>query len=264
MPERHLPVRPDLEQLRHQAKDLLRAMHHGDASALSDLAHYHPERIDAAATRLSDAQLVLARSYGAPSWMRLVQSCELIDAIWRDDRAAVRELVTKNPDLLTENAGIGNKNWGPPMTYAANLGRDAIIAVLYMLGARDVASALDRATLQGQVETARKLHGLLETPIVADELLGGPAYTLSTSGTAFALELGARVVDERGRPIAPVDVVLETDSRKPADKHAILEMYVKHGLVLPDTPTMALHRGRIDLLERHLSADRGLLSRRFS
>jgi len=33
-------------------------------------------------------------------------------------------------------------------------------------------------------------------------------------------------------------------------------MYVEHGLELPDTPTMALHRGRIDLLEEHLRRDR--------
>jgi ankyrin repeat protein len=36
------------------------------------------------------------------------------------------------------------------------------------------------------------------------------------------------------------------------------------GLALPDTPTMAVHRGRIDLLDRHLSANPGLLSHHFS
>jgi hypothetical protein len=61
-----------------------------------------------------------------------------------------------------------------------------------------------------------------------------------------------------------VSVVLETDSRKPAEKHAILDMYVRHGLELPDTPVMALHRGRIDLLEAHLSQDPGLLGRTFT
>ena len=34
--------------------------------------------------------------------------------------------------------GIGNNNWGPPMSYAANLGRDRIIRLLYDLGARDL------------------------------------------------------------------------------------------------------------------------------
>ena len=54
MPERHFPVRPDLTQLKHQAKDLLRAMRQSDPSA-----------------KLSGAQHALARSYGIPSWPRL-------------------------------------------------------------------------------------------------------------------------------------------------------------------------------------------------
>ena len=47
-------------------------------------------------------------------------------------------------------------------------------------------------------------------------------------------------------------------------KHRILELYVQHGLELPDTPIMALHRGRIDLLEQHLHRDPKLLHRTFS
>ena len=58
--------------------------------------------------------------------------------------------------------------------------------------------------------------------------------------------------------------MLETDSRKPAAKHEILELYVQHGLELPDTPVMALHRGRIDLLEAHLRRDPQLLQRTFT
>jgi hypothetical protein len=41
-------------------------------------------------------------------------------------------------------------------------------------------------------------------------------------------------------------------------------MYAQHGLELPDTPTMALHRGRIDLLEEHLRRDPGLIRRTFT
>ena len=77
-------------------------------------------------------------------------------------------------------------------------------------------------------------------------------------------ELGAQVRDANGKRLAPVDVVLETDSRNPAAKHRILELYVHHGLELTDTPTMALHRGRIDLLEEHLRRDPGLLTRTFT
>jgi hypothetical protein len=265
MPKRHLPVRPDLEQLKHQAKDLLRAIHSREAGAVADLREFHPERIEPAEAKLADAQLVLARSYESPSWPRLVVACTLVDAIWRDDMNAVREIIAKNPNAVHEDALVRkNSNWGPPLTYAANLGRDAIIDALYEMGARDLQSAVGRAALQGKITTARKLHKMLASPLPPPGSLGGPAYTLSASGTELMLELGVPVVDESGAPLAPVDVVLETDSRKPAEKHAILEMYAQHGLVLPDTPTMALHRGRIDLLEKHLQRDPDLLRRTFS
>src|SRR4029077_7293315 len=123
---------------------------------------------------------------------------------------------------------------------------------------------LARAALQGQIETARKLHAMTGSAPLPSDALGGPAYTLSASGTALMFELGAQVRDSDGRRIAPVDVVLETDSRIPSAKHQILEMYVQHGLELPDTPTMALHRGRLYLLEGHLRRDPQLLQRTFS
>jgi hypothetical protein len=261
---RHLPVRPDLAQLKHQAKDLLRAIRAGDPSALAELAQFHPKKPDPASVKLADAQLVLARAYEAPSWPRLVQACDLIDAIWRDDVTAVRAMIERNPRLLDEHATVRDSNWGPPMSYAANLGRDRIIEALIELGAKDFEHAIDRATLQSQIDTARLLYARMGAPRLPNDPLDGPAYTLSPSGTALMLELGARVRDDDGKRLAPVHVVLETDSRKPSAKHEILEMYVKHGLELPDTPPMALHRGRIDLLEEHLRRDVSLLRRTFS
>jgi ankyrin repeat protein len=266
MPERHLPVRPDLSQLKNQAKDLLRAIRHGDGSAVAELRefHAHKHKVDPAGAQLADAQLALARSYQVPSWPRLVQACNLADAIWRDDLESVRVLVRQNPSLLHENTLVRNSNWGPPMSYAANLGRNRIIEMLHAMGASDHLPALIRAELQGQIGTARLLHKLMGSPVLTDGrmFLRDPAYTLSTSGTALALELGAQVKDEYGLA-APVNVVLETDSRKAEAKHAILQMYVEHGVELPDTPVMALHRGRIDLLEKLLQRDPYLLRRTF-
>ncbi len=263
MSVRRLPVRPDLNQLKHQAKDLLRALRQGDPAAVAEFRAHHPAPPDLAAARLADAQLALARAYSAPSWPRLVQACRLIDAIWEDDLETVRDLVSRFPNLLHEHATIRDSNWGPPMSYAANLGRDRIIAMLHAMGARDLEHALDRAALQGRITSARLLHGLLGAPLPPDGALGGTAYTLSAHGTEFALSVGARVLDEAGNRLAPVDVVLETDSRKPEAKHRILALYERHGLVYPDTPTMALHRGRIDLLEDHLRRAPGLLRRTF-
>ncbi len=261
-----LPVRPDLVQLKHQAKDLLRQIKSGDLSAINQFTKYHKKNISSGdAAVLADAQFALARSYGVKSWTRLVQACTLIDAIWDDDISRVREIITKNPHLIHENArGTEKCNWGPPMSYAANLGRNEIIKMLIEFGATDFEHAIDRATLQGRIDTAELLHQFIGSPVPPEGSLGGPAYTLSVSGTVFALRVGAKVRDEAGRRLAPIDVVLETDSRKPTAKHAILEMYVAKGLELPDTPVMALHRGRIDLLEEHLERDPLLLSRTFS
>lgn len=264
MSKRHLPVRPDLEQLRHQAKDLLRAIHTGDPDAIADLQQFHPEPIEASSAKLADAQLVLARSYEAPSWPRLVQACRLIDAIWEDDIDTVRELVERNPNLLTENAGIRNSNWGPPLSYAANLGRDRIITMLRERGATDLEHAIDRAVLQGRIGTARMLHKMMGGPRPPKGALGTPAYSLSATGTQFLFEIGAEMIDYEGRRRPPVDIVLETDGRNRDAKHKVLEMYAEHGYEFPDTPTMAVHRGRIDLLERHVRRDPSVLTRTFS
>ena len=262
MPDRHLPVRPDVDQLRHQAKDLLRAVRRGDPDATAELRRNHPEPIDPSSAQLADAQLALARSYGVPSWPRLVAACRMTDAIWRDDADAVRELVLHDPTLLHEDARGVKGNWGPPMSYAANLGRDRIIAMLRELGADDLDFAFDRAVLQGRIETARRLHAMGARPTPGS--LMGPAETQNGAGMEFLLELGAEIADEHGNRLAPVAMLLQTYCRNPRGKHHCLELFAKHGVELPDTPPMAVHRGRIDLLEAHVRRDPGVLDRTWS
>jgi hypothetical protein len=262
MADRHFPVRPDLEQLRHQAKDLLRAARRGNQDAVAELRRHHPERVDPADARLADAQLALARSYGLPSWPRLVLACRMTDAIWRDDADTVRALVLKHPKLLREDARGVNGNWGPPMSYAANLGRDRIIAMLRGLGAEDLQHAFDRACLQGQLDTARQLYAMGARP--ERDAVMGPCETLNGAGLAFLLDLGAPIADAEGDPLAPVAMVLQTYARNPSGKHRCLELLAARGGTLPDTPPMALHRGRIDLLEEHLRRDARLFERTFS
>lgn len=264
MPVRRLPVRPDLDQIHRQAKELLRAIHAGDANAIAELDEHHSESIDPSAAKLADAQFVLARTYGASSWTRLVHAVRLAEAIWRDDVERVRELITQNTALIHERVLIRtDSNWGPPMTYAANLGRDRIIRLLHGHGARDLESAAGRAALQGKTDTVRLIYDLAGRPPLERLSLAGPAYTLSVEGTAVLLVLGARVVGPKGVDFNTMEHLLGTDSRNPPAKHRILEMYVEHGFEPPDTPIMALHRGRVDLLEAHLARDPDLLTRTF-
>ena len=64
-----LPARPSLEQLRKQAKDLLRAWQNGDAIAVERIRQHKPQ---ASVPCLADAQFALAREYGFESWPKLV------------------------------------------------------------------------------------------------------------------------------------------------------------------------------------------------
>jgi ankyrin repeat protein len=261
--DRQLPVRPNLEQLRHQAKDFLQAIRQSDPAALDEFRENHPRPIEPTAVKLADAQLVLARSYGLPSWPRLVTACHMIDAIWRGDAEKVRQLVLKNPQLVRESAtGLPQSNWGPPMSYAANLGQNGIIEMLRSLGADDVQHAFERACLQGQIETARQLHAMGARPTQRGVIW--TCETLNDAGLTFLLELGADFADEHGNRLAPVALLLETYCRGPESKHRCLEIAASRGVSLPDTPPMAMHRGRIDLLEAHLRRDPQLVSRTFS
>jgi len=265
--DRHFPVHPNLEQLKHQAKDLLRAIRSGDPEAIADLEKHHPGKsgkaVSAAEAKLADAQLALARSYGLPSWKRLVTACRMTDAIWRGDVEQVRELVLRDPRLLHESArGLRDSNWGPPMSYAANVGQDAIIQMLRRMGADDVQHAFDRACLQGRLETARQLRAMGAR--VTPGSVMGPCETLNDDGLAFLLEMGAELADEKGDRLAPVGLLLQTYCRGPKGKHACLEIVGRNGIEIPDTPVMAMHRGRIDLLESHLRRDPQLLTRTFS
>src|SRR5262245_49372491 len=70
VPQRTLRDRPDLDQLRRQAKELLQSFQDGDSAAIAEVnAFYHDVNREAFA--LHDAQLVIARAYGFESWPKL-------------------------------------------------------------------------------------------------------------------------------------------------------------------------------------------------
>jgi ankyrin repeat protein len=260
-PIRHLPVRPNLVQLRRQAKDLLAAVRSGDDTALAEFAASHPSARPP--FKLADAQFALARSYGVSSWPRLVKACELTDAIWRDDAETVKQIVLSDLSLLTENASARQQsNWGPPLSYASTAGTQKVVDMLRRLGATDVQYAFDRACLRGNLTIARQLieAGAQVTP----GCVMGPCETLNPTGLQFLLDHGAEVADDSGDPLAPLALLLQTYSRHPEGKHACMQILAEHGVQWPSTPPMALHAGRQDLLEHYLKQDPRLFDRTFS
>ncbi len=130
-PTRTLPSRPNLDQLRKQAKDLLAAFQAGNDAAVAEVARF--ERLDGkrdrAQFRLVDAQRVLARAYGFASWTKLKQQVDgitveaLCAAAQDGDIATVRTLARARPELV--NAERGGKFGESIALHFAVLNRDA-------------------------------------------------------------------------------------------------------------------------------------------
>jgi ankyrin repeat protein len=89
-PSRHLPDRPSLEQLRKQAKDLLRTRRATDPSAM-----------------LAAAQHALAREYGFDSWPKLVHHVESV----RPSQRMLQPEDLKSDQPLLWSAGRGTDVW---------------------------------------------------------------------------------------------------------------------------------------------------------
>lgn len=81
-----LPPHPDADQLRRQARELLRGWQRGDAAALARAAPYALNSL-AAPPRLAQAQLVIARELGFASWARLQDEVDHRRAVALDDAA---------------------------------------------------------------------------------------------------------------------------------------------------------------------------------
>ena len=104
----------NLEQLKHQAKDLLRAYKAGDSAALAQVSdQYHDANPETFA--LHDAQLVIARANGFQSWPKLKAHIEgasvraLAEAVKAGDEAVVHDMLRKRPELVhgsVDNFGL--------------------------------------------------------------------------------------------------------------------------------------------------------------
>ena len=135
-----LPARPDLEQYRKRAKDLVRACRRGvseavhawalewiaaladraPASVVDEVAAYAASRLIAKpeSCTLSEAQLVIARSHGFASWPKFAAHLEAlrsetspdaaferaVDAIVKGDDAALSRLLDSRPSLVRERS----------------------------------------------------------------------------------------------------------------------------------------------------------------
>src|SRR6266700_2298680 len=137
-----LPARPNLEQLRNQAKDLLRQYLAGEPAAVDRVRELHPDfsgssvkssetplirsftpsererlaegRVRGKVFRLHDAQFVIAREYGFASWSKLKERVESIlletgdpmelfkKAFMEHDATRFRQLLERFPEYKSK------------------------------------------------------------------------------------------------------------------------------------------------------------------
>ena len=108
---RPLPEKPDLEKQKKLAKALMRDYCAGEAEAAVCVEALHPKPPAAGSFKPSDAQLVIARTYGFASWPKLKHKIDaltktpldvFIDAVRRGDTDTVRDLISRHPACILQ------------------------------------------------------------------------------------------------------------------------------------------------------------------
>jgi ankyrin repeat protein len=258
-----LPEHPDLRHLKDQAKDLLGA---GQAASLAN------------------AQFQVARQYGFASWAKLkahVESRQMVgqlrQAIDSNDLEQVKQMMTRHPELHRAPLGYGKNG---PLTWVAECRVP-----------REAPSEARLAMARWMIENGSDVHqggdgplmraALADTRIPMMELLVAhganvnalwngsypiicaPCETLAPRALKWLLDHGANPDVAAREYGSPINMLVCTYARNAKGKNACLEVFADAGFDLPDTPVMALHRGRIDLLEAQLHRDPSLLAHRF-
>jgi ankyrin repeat protein len=260
---RQLPEHPHLRHLKDQAKDLLRAGH---------------------AASLANAQFQVARQYGFASWPKLkahVESLQTVgqlkQAIDSNDLERVKQMMTRNPELHRAPLGYGKNG---PLTWVAEcrVPREApsearLAMARWMIeNGSDVHQGGDGPLMRAALADMRipMMELLVALGANVNALWNGsypiicaPCETLAPKALKWLLDHGADPQVAAREYGSPLKMLICTYVRNAKGRNACLEVLAHAGFDLPDTPAMAFHRGRIDLLDAHLTRDPSLLEHRF-
>lgn len=226
-----------LENLKKQAKSLLKSARDNDRAALERVAPYVQNTTN---FKLNDAQLVISRELGFASWARLktflVESVgAFVTAANNGDIDVAGTMLAREPSLAQAPRALFR---------AAAMGKTDIVRLLVEHGADVNAATVEDSSYVG-------------TPLLAATEMLNDADTV-----ALLLELGADPNLAAGGE-APLHMAMGTYARTP-DKHGVIELLLDAGAT-HDQPeaVMAIHRGRIDLLAAQLDDDPELVHQRF-
>ncbi len=171
MTAKELPSRPNLDQYRKQAKDLLKSFHAGDPGALSLIRQYHPQfkktgsEIHGSALQLSDAQWVIAREYGFESWPKFA--------------ARVRDLAAQEPSASPRAM--------PVFAIDLDVKTDELSCTLTRDGRRAITAAPGQPVRVWDVETGRVVRAFDARSVAA----AGIGWSVDERQVFFGTEDGA-------------------------------------------------------------------------
>jgi ankyrin repeat protein len=261
-PARQLPANPDLRHLKDQAKDLLKT---GEAPTLAC------------------AQFQIARQYGFASWPKLKAHVESLQragqlklAIDANDLEAVKRLMTRHPELHRAPLGYGKNG---PLAWVAECrvprvppSETRLAMAQWMIeNGSDVHQGGDGPLMRAALDDSKLPMTELLVAHGADvnAVWGGtypvilaPLETFAPRTLKWMLDHGADL--HAAKNCDPIEMLTCIYSRRAKEKRACFEIVAAAGFALPDTPVMALHRGRLDMLQEHLDRDPSLLERRFA
>jgi len=247
-----LPARPSLEQLRKQAKELLRAYRAGDGAASARVRAHSPrlsQQGRSAPASLADAQFVLAREYGFESWARLKRHVEAVQrpkdfdepiwgrdtwpflmAVYEGDRATVQRMLSSDPSLArAEYAYL------QPLHYAVRAERLDMVKLLLNAGADPRAEGWSRR-LEDDTPLARaRDRGLDEIVRLLEEAAARPLAPFP-----------ARQPDPPDARRLLEDQMWQICNRGDAD--AALDMIRRHPGIAQAGLYEAVHHGHTDLV----------------
>ncbi len=120
-----LPRRADLEQLRQQAKDLLRTARRGDVAAVARI------RVVSDRVILDSAQLVVAREHGFESWAKFKTEINRREVLDSHEVSRLRALLAVHPELASEQMlhWCDHPRGASPLGYVAMLRYDTLRGV---------------------------------------------------------------------------------------------------------------------------------------
>jgi beta-lactamase regulating signal transducer with metallopeptidase domain len=232
------------------------------------------ERNPAAVGKTSAKKVVMSTEFESPAGEDPENpdlAGQLKLAIDANDLEEVKRLMTRRPEL--HRAPLGYRKAGP-LTWVAAYGVPRLAMARWMIeSGSDVHQGGDmplmRAALDDNnvpmlellVAHGADVNGLScggTYPIVL-----GPLEAFAPRTLRWLLEHGAEL-HAAAKYCHPIEMLTCIYTRRPKDKSACLEIVGAAGFALPDTPIMALHRSRLDLLQKHLDRDPSLLEHRFT